>query len=46
MSQFYKNLADGKNKRQAFINAQKSLRDSKDFNDPKYWAAFIMLDAI
>jgi CHAT domain-containing protein/tetratricopeptide (TPR) repeat protein len=46
MSQFYKNLADGQTKQQAFISAQKSLRESTDFSDPKYWAAFIMLDAI
>jgi CHAT domain-containing protein/Tfp pilus assembly protein PilF len=46
MSQFYKNLTDGQTKQEAFMNAQKSLRDSHDFSDPKYWAAFIMLDAI
>jgi CHAT domain-containing protein len=53
MSQFYKNLMTGQSKRQAFLNAQQYLRNysyttDKDtvikFDDPKYWAAFIMLD--
>jgi tetratricopeptide (TPR) repeat protein len=46
MSQFYHNLMSGQTKRQAFIDAQKSLRDSSEFGDPKDWAAFIMLDGI
>lgn len=46
MSNFYKYLAKGKSKHQAFLKAQDYLRKSKDYNDPKYWAAFIMLDAI
>jgi tetratricopeptide (TPR) repeat protein len=46
MEQFYKNFTQGQTKQKAFLNAQKALRDSKEFNDPKDWAAFIMLDAI
>jgi CHAT domain-containing protein len=46
MTLFYNNLVNGQSKRQAFLNAQKSLRNSKEFNDPKDWAAFIMLDGI
>jgi tetratricopeptide (TPR) repeat protein len=46
MSLFYHNLMSGQTKRQAFIDAQKSLRDSSEFGDPKDWAAFIMLDGI
>jgi tetratricopeptide (TPR) repeat protein len=46
MEQFYKNFTQGQTKQKAFLNAQKSLRNSKEFNDPKDWAAFIMLDAI
>jgi CHAT domain-containing protein len=46
MSHFYKNLAKGKSKHHAFLKAQDYLRKTKDYKDPKYWAAFIMLDAI
>lgn len=48
MVEFYKNLMSGKSKHQSLKDAQKYLRevDNGKFNDPKYWAAFIMLDGI
>lgn len=42
MVAFYKNLLAGKTKRQAFKNAQKALQ--KQYPDPYYWGAFIMVE--
>lgn len=44
MKYFYTHLIDGKSKHQSLELARKALRNSKDFNDPLYWAPFIMLD--
>lgn len=44
MSKFYFSLLNGKNKRDAFSDAQKSLRLNERFNNPLYWAAFVMVD--
>lgn len=46
MTQFYKHLLSGQSKRQALLSAQKHLRNIEGgkYNDPKYWAAFILLD--
>ena len=48
MTQFYKNLVSGQSKRQSLHFAQKYLREYNNgrFNEPKYWAAFILLDEI
>ena len=48
MTQFYKNLVSGQSKRQSLHSAQKYLREYNNgrFNEPKYWAAFILLDGI
>ena len=48
MTQFYKNLVSGQSKRQSLHSAQKYLREFNNgrFNEPKYWAAFILLDGI
>gem|GEM_PF-854591 len=53
MTQFYKNLAEGKgmSKHRALKQAQKFVRDYKigavrKYKDPYYWASFILLDAI
>ena len=48
MTQFYKNLVSGQSKRQSLYSAQKYLREYNNgrFNEPKYWAAFILLDGI
>lgn len=47
MGQFYKNMTAGKSKHDAFLNAQQYLRttDNGKFDNPRYWAAFILLDA-
>ena len=42
MTEFYTHLADGKSKREAFNLAQAKVRATYD--DPYYWAGFIMLD--
>ena len=50
MTEFYKNLCNGKSKRESLRLAQKIVREYKDsegnyiFQDPHYWAGFIMLD--
>ena len=48
MTQFYKNLVSGQSKRQSLQSAQRYLREYNNgrFNEPKYWAAFILLDGI
>lgn len=42
MRSFYSNLVKGKSKRESFNAAQKEVQ--KKYSDPRYWAAFIMLD--
>lgn len=42
---FYSHLMEGSSKRQALISAQQDIR-KMGYNDPKYWAAFILLDAL
>ena len=48
MVEFYRNLMSGKTKHQSFKEAQQHLRQMEDgkYNDPKYWASFIMLDGL
>jgi len=48
MTQFYKNHVSGQSKRQSLRSAQKYLREYNNgrYHEPKYWAAFILLDAI
>lgn len=48
MVEFYKNLMDGKSKRQSLKDAQKYLRqvDNGKYDKPEYWASFIMLDGL
>jgi len=48
MVEFYKNLMSGKTKYQSLRNAQKYLRtvENGKYDDPKYWASFIMLDGL
>lgn len=45
MIAFYQHLMGGATKREALVKAQQDLR-SKGYNDPKYWATFILLDAL
>lgn len=42
MQSFYRNLISGMYKRDAFEVAQKEVK--RKYTDPRYWAAFIMLD--
>lgn len=44
MIEFYRNMMTGQTKREAFVNAQKTLRQ-KGYNDSRHWASFILLDA-
>ena len=44
MTEFYKNLVNGKSKREAFISAQEFLL--KKYQDPRKWAAFVMVDGV
>ena len=44
MTEFYTNLTKGMSKREAFLKAQRTLKATKGFENPRYWAAFIMLD--
>ena len=48
MVEFYKNLLSGKSKHQSLRDAQKYLRqvDNGKYDDPKYWASFILLDGL
>lgn len=48
MVEFYRNLMSGKSKQQSLKDAQKYLRQAENgkYDDPKYWASFIMLDGI
>lgn len=44
MSAFYQGLMDKKSKYKAFTDAQQAVRDA-GFNQPFYWASFVLLDA-
>ncbi len=48
MVEFYKNLMSGKTKLQSLRDAQKYLRQVENgkYNEPKYWASFILLDGL
>lgn len=48
MVEFYRNLMNGKTKRQSLKEAQQYLRkvDNGKYYNPKYWASFIMLDGL
>ncbi len=48
MVEFYRNLMNGKTKRQSLQEAQQYLRkvENRKYDDPKYWASFIMLDGL
>ena len=44
MTEFFKNLTSGMKKREAFVSAQKVVRQK--FPHPGLWAAFVMVDGI
>lgn len=48
MSEFYKEFLNGETKLRSLKKAQKHLRKVKNgkYNNPKYWASFIMLDGL
>jgi CHAT domain-containing protein len=48
MVEFYRNLMNGKTKLQSLKEAQQYLRkvENGKYDDPKYWASFIMLDGL
>lgn len=48
MVEFYNNLMAGKSKHQSLKDAQHYLRkiENGKYDDPKYWASFIMLDGL
>lgn len=48
MVEFYRNLMNGESKLQSIKHAQKHLRqvDNGKYDEPKYWASFIMLDGL
>ena len=48
MTEFYRNLLSGKTKRQAFLEAQHTLRQVENgrFNRYECWAAFVMIDGL
>lgn len=45
MSCFYDHYLSGKSKYQSLILAQKKVRSHKYWEDPKYWASFVLLDS-
>ena len=47
MTEFYKKwICEGKSKYQALELAKQEVRSRKGWEDPKYWAAFILLDGL
>jgi CHAT domain-containing protein len=54
MTEFYRNLLNGKSKRESLLKAQNAVRNFKghingekrNYSNPKYWAGFILLDGI
>lgn len=48
MTHFYENVLNGLSKQEALNNAQHYLRtmDNGKYENPEYWAAFILLDAL
>lgn len=46
MIEFYRHYLSGMTKQKSLYLAQQSLRNSVDYSDPKYWAAFILLDGL
>ena len=44
MTEFYANLTKKMSKREAFLAAQNKVKTTPGFENPRYWAAFIMLD--
>lgn len=46
MNCFYKSLLSGSSKVESLRDAQEKIRRTPGFEDPEYWAGFILLDAL
>ncbi len=46
MTDFYRNMMSGMSKYESLEKAKRNLRDNPKYSNPKYWAAFILLDGI
>lgn len=46
MTEFYKNYLGGMSKQKSLKEAQRVVRETPGFEDPEYWAAFILLDGL
>ena len=46
MVEFYKNLFNGESKLSALRKAQSLIRTQKQYESPKYWAGFVLLDGL
>lgn len=46
MTEFYRNWLDGMSKHDALEEAKRQVRSKQEWEDPMYWAAFILLDAV
>lgn len=46
MTSFYENLLAGNPKHDALLKAQKKVRETLGYEDPFYWAAFVLLDGL
>ena len=46
MTDFYRYYLSGKSKQESLKLAQQKLRNNQEYSDPKYWAAFVLLDGI
>ena len=46
MKEFYNSWLSGKNKQESLEYAKKQVRERPEWNLPKYWSAFVLLDAI
>lgn len=46
MSAFYREFLSGKSKLEAFETAKRELKNNDEYSDSRYWASFILLDAI
>ena len=44
MNQFYEKLFSGEDKHSAYESAIRSMRESEKYQDPKYWAQFVLID--
>jgi CHAT domain-containing protein len=46
MVEFYKNFLNGETKAKSLLKAQRYVRSQPGWEDPEYWAGFILLDAL